>query len=102
MNSIPQVSKAGTYAERRHPTGRTPYASHAPNAAELTYHRGMAHNNSTSYAMIINRFGGPEEFTQVPRTPAEPGPGEILVKTTAIGANPLAVSYTHLTLPTID
>ena len=49
----------------------------------------MAANSGNAYAMIINRFGDPDEFTQVSRTPAEPGPGEILVKTTAIGANPL-------------
>lgn len=49
----------------------------------------MANNSSTDYAMIINNFGGPEEFTKVPLEDVQPGSGEILIKTTAIGANPL-------------
>lgn len=39
--------------------------------------------------MIIREFGGPEKFERVDIEPPTPGPGEILVETTAVGANPL-------------
>ncbi|WP_308609264.1 alcohol dehydrogenase catalytic domain-containing protein, partial [uncultured Corynebacterium sp.] len=49
----------------------------------------MAANSGNAYAMTITEFGPADIFTRTPIEPAEPGPGEILVKTTAIGANPL-------------
>ena len=30
-----------------------------------------------------------------------PGEGEVLIKVRAVSVNPIAVSYTHLTLPTL-
>lgn len=69
----------------------------------------MTDNNSTDYAMIINHFGGPEEFTKVPLEAPDPGAGEIVIKTTAIGTNPLDYKMRdgssglckHLSLPVI-
>lgn len=39
------------------------------------------------YQMRIARTGGPELFEKVEATPAEPGPGELRFRTTAVGLN---------------
>lgn len=49
----------------------------------------MAANSGNTYAMTIPEFGPADIFTRTLIDHAQPGPGEILVKTTAIGANPL-------------
>lgn len=49
----------------------------------------MAANSGNAYAMTIPEFGPADIFTRTLIDHAQPGPGEILVKTTAIGANPL-------------
>mgnify|MGYP002040885693 CR=1 FL=1 len=52
-------------------------------------------------AAILTRFGGVDAFelSEVP-VPAV-GPRQVRVRVHATSVNPLAVSYTHLTLPTI-
>lgn len=66
---------------------------HPAEQPELTYHRGMARSTESPYAMVIDEFGGPEKFKRVAidldSDDYRPGEGEVLVKTAAIGANPL-------------
>ena len=42
---------------------------------------------TTPYAIIIREHGGPEVLTVQPFEPAQPGPGQILIRQTAIGLN---------------
>jgi NADPH:quinone reductase len=42
---------------------------------------------SVSRAWFVDRYGGPERLTLRPRPDPVPGPGEVLVKTAAIGLN---------------
>src|SRR4029453_19001644 len=43
--------------------------------------------SSTSRALFVDRFGGPERLLLRTRPDAAPGPGEVLVRTAAIGLN---------------
>ena len=50
----------------------------------------------------IEKFGGPETLEVKDIEIGKPGPKEVLIKNLSIGLNYIAVSYTHLTLPTKD
>ncbi|ALA67003.1 NADP-dependent oxidoreductase [Corynebacterium lactis] len=49
----------------------------------------MPANTDNAYAMTIAEFGSADVLSKTPIEPAQPGSGEVLFKTTAIGANPL-------------
>ena len=40
-----------------------------------------------SHALVLHRFGGPEELRWEERTPGAPGPGEVRLRHTAVGVN---------------
>lgn len=42
---------------------------------------------TTPYAIIFRAYGGPEVLTVQPFEPAQPGPGQVLIRQTAIGLN---------------
>ena len=52
-------------------------------------------------AVIINQYGGPEELQMATIERPSIDQDEVLVAVQATSINPIAVSYTHLTLPTI-
>ena len=43
--------------------------------------------SSTSRAWFVDRYGGPEQLQLRTRPDAAPGPGEVLIRTAAIGLN---------------
>ena len=51
-------------------------------------------------AIRVHEFGEPKVMRLEDVPDPKPGPGQVLVRVKAAGVNPVAVSYTHLTLPT--